>query len=95
MVKPQVQLTIGFVAAIVLMAAAVWLWLHNVIIVAAPVGALAIGAAWAGVDNALIYPAERAKRQMLQTPETPDTPGTTGIPPASPSTDSREFTVPH
>lgn len=60
--KPGVQVTLGFLAAAALLWAAVWLWTHNWIVIAAPVGALAMGAAWVGVDNAIIYPAERARR---------------------------------
>ncbi|MGH7687777.1 MAG: hypothetical protein ACREN2_13320 [Candidatus Dormibacteria bacterium] len=57
------QLALGFAVALALLIAAVWLWLHNLIIFAAPVGALAAGAAWVTVDNILIYPDERARRE--------------------------------
>lgn len=83
MVRPKVQLTLGFVAAAALMAAAIWLWFHNVIIVAAPVGALALGCAWAGVDNALIYPAQRAQRQALLNPPAAGGPSDGPAPPES------------
>lgn len=79
-------------AAVALMAAAVWLWLHNVIIVAAPVAFLAAGCAWAGVDNALIYPKERARRQAAEPSEPPAAAGRTTTPGAA---DPREITVPH
>ncbi|MBV8529395.1 MAG: hypothetical protein JOZ75_13880 [Candidatus Dormibacteraeota bacterium] len=74
-----------------LMTAAVWLWLHNVIIVAAPVAFLAVGCGWAGIDNAVIYPKERARRQAMAPPE----PGAADLPAAPPPPDSREITVPH
>ena len=93
MVSPRAKLALGSLvtAAVALMAAAVWLWLHNVIIVAAPVAFLAVGCAWAGVDNALIYPKERARGQAAQLPEPP----TTGDPPTAPAAiDPRELTVP-
>lgn len=94
MVSPRAKLALGSLvtAAVALMAAAVWLWLHNVIIVAAPVAFLAAGCAWAGVDNALIYPKERARRQGAQLPEPP----TAADEPATPAaSDSREITAPH
>ena len=78
--KPGAQITIGFVAAVALLVAAIWLWLHNLIIFAAPVGALAVGSAWVGIDNAVLYPAQRARRQGLPLPEVD---GTTS-PPAAP-----------
>lgn len=61
--KASTQISFGLIAAAALLWAAVWLWLHNWIIFAAPVGALALGVAWVGVDNAIIYPAQRARRQ--------------------------------
>lgn len=67
--KPSVQVSLGFIAAAVLVWAAVWLWTHNWIIFAAPVGVLALGVAWVGVDNAIIYPAERARRQSAAAAE--------------------------
>ena len=60
--RVKVQLSLGLAIAVGLLVAAVWLWLHNLIIVGAPVGALAAGVGWAAVDNTLIYPAERARR---------------------------------
>lgn len=60
--KVAAQLTFGFVVAVALLVAAVWLWTHNLIIFAAPVGALAVGAAWVTVDNTLIYPAQKQRR---------------------------------
>ena len=57
------QLSFGFAVALALLIAAVWLWVHNLIIFAAPVGALAVGAGWVTVDNILIYPAERERRE--------------------------------
>lgn len=71
--KPSVQVTLGFVAAAALLWAAVWLWTHNWIVIAAPVGALALGAAWVGVDNAIIYPAQRAQRDAALADETETT----------------------
>lgn len=92
--SPRAKLALGSLvtAAVALMAAAVWLWLHNVIIVAAPVAFLAAGCAWAGIDNALIYPKERARRQAAQLPEPPTT-ADLSTAPAAP--DSREITVRH
>ena len=78
--KPGAQITLGFVAAVALLVAAIWLWLHNLIIFAAPVGALALGCAWVGIDNAVVYPAQRARRPALPAP---DTDGSTP-PPATP-----------
>lgn len=94
MVKPRVQLTLGFVVAVALIVAAVWLWLHNVIIVAAPVGALALGVAWAVVDNTMIYPAERSRRMAEATPDVGETPETSGIAPPHGTADGRGVTVP-
>lgn len=91
--SPRTKLALGslLTAAVALMAAAVWLWVHNVIIVAAPVGFLAAGCAWAGIDNALIYPKERARREAA-VPAGPAAPA----PPATPAAvDSTEITVPH
>ena len=93
MVSPRAKLALGSLvtAAVALMAAAVWLWLHNVIIVAAPVAFLAAGCAWAGIDNALIYPKERARRHGAALPEPPAAPEQ----PSSPAEiASREITVP-
>lgn len=94
MVNPRAKLALGalITAAVALMAAAVWLWVHNVIIVAAPVAFLAVGCAWAGIDNALIYPKERARRQAAQSPEAPPA---TEPPAAAPAIDSRDVTVSH
>ena len=64
--KRKAQLILGLTIALGLLVVAVWLWLHNVIIVAAPVGALALGVGWAAVDNTLIYPKERAQRLALE-----------------------------
>lgn len=66
--KLTVQLTFGFVVAVLLVVAAVWLWAHNLIIFAAPVGALAIGVGWVTVDNTLIYPAQKQRRAAEATP---------------------------
>lgn len=87
MVKPRAKLALASLvaAAVALMAAAVWLWVHNVIIVAAPVAFLAAGCAWAGVDNAVIYPKERARREATELPEPPAVPGLAGTPDASDS----------
>ena len=92
--KPRAKLALAALvsAAVALMAAAVWLWVHNVIIVAAPLAFLAVGCAWAGIDNALIYPKERARREAAQPPEPPPAPGLTETPEA---TDPHEVTVPH
>ena len=92
--SPRTKLALGslLTAAASLMAAAIWLWLHNVIIVAAPVAFLAVGCAWAGIDNALIYPKERARRGEATLPGAPALPDQ----PATPATgDSREITVRH
>jgi len=91
MVKPRARLALGslLAVAVALFAAAVWLWLHNVIIVAAPVAFLAAGCAWAGIDNALIYPKERARRQAT---EPPAAPGVTTTPPAI---DPHEVSAPY
>lgn len=91
MVSPRTKVALGSLvtAAVALMAAAVWLWLHNVIIVAVPVAFLAAGCAWAGIDNALIYPKERARRQAT---EPPAAPGLTTTPPA---TDPHEVSAPY
>lgn len=93
-VSPRAKLVLGSLVttALALMAAAVWLWLHNVIIVAAPVAFLAVGCAWAGIDNTLIYPKERARRDATQLPPTPATPEQ---PTAPAAIDSRDVTVPH
>ena len=64
------QLAFGFTVALALLIAAVWLWLHNLIIFAAPVGALAVGAGWVTVDNILVYPAERERREAAAAGET-------------------------
>lgn len=64
-------LVIGFTVAAGLLVATVWLWVHNLIIFAAPVGFLAAGAAWVAVDNTLIYPNQRARAAgvpMLEPP---------------------------
>ena len=92
--SPRAKLALGSLvtAAVALMAAAVWLWLHNVIIVAAPVAFLAVGCAWAGIDNALIYPKERARRQAAELPEPPTAADQTTTPA---EVDSREITVHH
>lgn len=94
MMSPRTKLALGSLvtAAVALMAAAVWLWLHNVIIVAAPVAFLAVGCAWAGIDNALIYPKERARRLGTEPPEAPPAAAPTTTPAAI---DSREITAPH
>lgn len=94
MVKPRAKLALAALvaAAVALMAAAIWLWVHNVVIVAAPVAFLAAGCAWAGIDNALIYPKERARRQTTQLPEPPAAPDLTG---AQEAPDPHEVTVPH
>jgi len=68
MVKKVLTLVIGFTAAAGLLVATVWLWLHNLIIFAAPVGFLAAGAAWVAVDNAVIYPNQRARAAALESP---------------------------
>lgn len=57
-----VQLTVGLTIAVGLLVAAVLLTVHGLLIVGAPVGALAVGVGWATVDNTLVYPAERARR---------------------------------
>lgn len=92
MVSPRTKLALGslVIAAVALMAAAVWLWLHNVIIVAAPVAFLAAGCAWAGIDNALIYPKERARRGAAALPDAPAVPEQPTTPAA---TNPREITV--
>lgn len=77
--KPAIQVALGFAAAAALLAAAVWLWLHTLIVFAAPVGALALGVAWVGVDNALVYPAERA-RKAAATPSEPADPSEITVP---------------
>lgn len=92
--SPRAKLALGSLvtAAVALMAAAVWLWLHNVIIVAAPVAFLAVGCAWAGIDNALIYPKERARRDaatLTGAPAVPDQPSTAA------AADPHEITAPH
>lgn len=43
--------------------------MHNVIVVAVPVAFLSAVCAWAGIDNALIYPKERQGRHRC--PERP------------------------
>jgi hypothetical protein len=70
--RASVHLLLGFVSATVLLWAAVWLWTHNLIVFAAPVGALALGLAWVGLDNAVIYPAQRARREDDPVPEQPE-----------------------
>ena len=90
--KRTAQLTLGLTAALGLLIAAIWLWLHNVIIVAAPVGALALGVGWATVDNTLIYPKERARRQAAESLEPPS--AAPDPPPAAAPIDSRDVTVP-
>ena len=90
--SPRAKLALGSLvtAAVALMAAAVWLWLHNVIIVAAPVAFLSVGCAWAGIDNALIYPKERARRLAAELPEAPALPEQPAAPAAA---DSRDVTA--
>ena len=92
--SPRTKLALGslLTAAVALMAAAIWLWLHNVVIVAAPVAFLAVGCAWAGIDNALIYPKERARRGEATLPGAPSVPEQPA-PPAA--VDARDITVRH
>lgn len=92
--NPRAKLAFGALvsAAVVLMVGAVWLWMHNVIILAAPVAFLALGCAWAGIDNALIYPKERARREGTDVLEAPGHPEPVPPPPAA---DASEITVPH
>lgn len=54
------ELTLGFTVAAGLFVATVVLWVHSLIIFAAPVGFLAVGSVWVAVDNTLIYPRRRA-----------------------------------
>ena len=79
-------MTGGIVVAAGLLVAAVWLWTHNLIVFAAPVGFAAAGAAWVGVDNAIIYPRQRA-RALPDTGSAPARPDdrVTVIDPPSPS----------
>ena len=82
--QKALTLVIGFTAAAGLMVAAVWMWLHNLIIFAAPVGFLAAGAAWVAIDNVYIYPNQRAR-----------TPGTAVLePPGGDATDGAPLSVP-
>lgn len=74
------KLAFGFAVALALLIAAVWLWVHNLIIFAAPVLALAVGAGWVTVDNILIYPVERARREAAtEQPVEPSAPGDTQL----------------
>ena len=59
--RTAVQLTLGAIAFAGLMVAAVFLWVHNWIIFAAPVAFLAVGAVWVAIDNTVIYPKQRAR----------------------------------
>lgn len=93
--KPSVQVTLGFVAAVALLWVAVWLWVHNWIVFAAPVGALALGAAWVGIDNAFIYPAQRARREAALSGESDTAAAAQREPvPASEASDPSQLTVP-
>lgn len=93
MVNPSAKLAFGLLlgGAVVLMVGAVWLWLHNVIILAAPVAFLALGCGWAGIDNALIYPKERARREGTDVLEAPGHPEPAPPPSAA---DAHKITVP-
>jgi hypothetical protein len=53
--KAVLQLVLGFVVAVGLMVLAVMLWARTLMIFAAPVGFLSLGAAWVAIDNQFVY----------------------------------------
>ena len=71
MMKKALTLGVGFIVAAGLLVATVWLWVHSLIIFAAPVGFLAAGVAWVAVDNTFIYPNQRLRAAGAATPEPP------------------------
>jgi hypothetical protein len=70
--KALLQLVIGFAVAGVLMVLAVVLWLHTLIIFAAPVGFLSLGVTWVTIDNRFVYRPAATPTADVATPNQPD-----------------------
>jgi len=78
-VTKALQFALGMCVAAGLAVATVALWMHTLIIFAAPVGALGVAIVWVTLDNLLIYPrrkqtaaatGEPAEEAPLSPPET-------------------------
>jgi hypothetical protein len=70
--KALLQLVIGFAVAVALMVFAVVLWLHTLIIFAAPVGFLSVGVAWVSIDNRFVYHPARPPATDVASSTQPD-----------------------